>query len=162
MTSIVISADLGLTGALAILDGNGRAEVADMPIMAKGTNAGRVKNEVDPAALSRLLRDWVNGQADEVLVVVEAVSSMPGQGVAGVFSLGDSRGAVRGVIAARGYPMAWVSAAVWKRYFGLSREKELSRSRAIQLYPAAPLGLKKHADRAEALLIATYGWNCLR
>ncbi|MDO8595931.1 MAG: hypothetical protein Q7R45_04825 [Sulfuricaulis sp.] len=163
MTHLVIGIDIGLSGALAAISASGLVAVIDMPTMAKGKGGGRVKNEVDPAALNRLLREWC-GQCggDEVLVVIEQVSSMPGQGVAGMFSLGDSKGAVRGVVAARGYATTWVTASAWKRHFGLPPAKELARARAIQLYPEAALGRKKDHGKAEAILIARFGWETLR
>ena len=168
MTARVIGIDVGLSGACAMLGTNGMGlpphllDVADLPVMAKGSGSGKVKNEINPAALNELLKEWVHGFSDDVLVVVESVSAMPGQGVAGVFSLGDSRGAIRGVLAARGYPVAFVSPGKWKRHFGLTADKELARARAIQLYPQAELARKKDADRAEAILVARYGWEVLR
>lgn len=162
MTTLVVGIDPGLSGALALIGPAGLLAVADMPVVAKGKGAGRVKNEVNPAALAQLLREWVNGHADEVLVVVERVSAMPGQGVAGVFSLGDTLGAIRGVVAARGYPVAWVTPHAWKKHYGLPADKELARARAVQLYPEADLTRKKDHGRAESILIARYGWEVLR
>lgn len=39
----------------------------------------------------------------------------------------------------------------------MGKTKGLSRTRAIQLYPRAPLGRKKDHALAEAILIARYG-----
>ena len=47
----------------------------------------------------------------------------------------------------------------WKKYFGLVKtDKEASRQKALELFPAAArfLSLKKHHGRAEAILIAHY------
>lgn len=162
MTTIVIGIDCGLTGGIAMLKESGLVATAEMPIAMKGAGTGKVKNEVNGAALAMLLRDWINGQGDEVMVVVEQVSSMPEQGVASVMSLGDTRGCIRGVIAAKGYPMHWVTPQRWKKHFGLQADKELARAKAIQLYPEAPLGRKKDHNLAEAILIARYGWEVLR
>ena len=162
MTSLVIGIDPGLSGAMAMLGTRGLLAVVDLPVVAKGSGAGRVKNEINPAALSQLLRDWVAGHADDVLVVIERVSAMPDQGVAGVFSLGDTLGSIRGVVATRGYPVAWVTPQRWKKHYGLPADKELARARAIQLYPDADLPRKKDHNRAEAILIARYGWEVLR
>ena len=162
MTMLVIGIDCGLTGGIAMLKESGLVTTAEMPIAMKGAGTGKVKNEVNGAALTMLLRDWVNGQGDEVMVVVEQVSSMPEQGVASVMSLGDTRGCIRGVVAARGYPMHWVTPQRWKKHFGLQADKELARAKAIQLYPQAPLARKKDHNIAEAILIARYGWEVLR
>lgn len=162
MTMIVIGVDCGLSGALAMINQDGLAAVHDMPVMAKGAGHGRVKNEVNGAALNALLKNWVDGVADDVLVVIERVASRPGQGVAGMMSIGDSVGCIRGVVAARGYPVQWVTPQRWKKYFGLPADKEFARARAIQLYPSAPLERKKDHGRAEAILISLYGWQVLK
>lgn len=167
MTSLVIGVDPGLSGALALFDGNGLSAILDIPVMAKGKGAGKVKNEINAAGLNALLKEWTNGHADDVLVVIERVSSMPGQGVASMFSMGDTVGCIRGVVAARGYPVIWVTPQKWKRHFGLIagkdvNGKELARSRAIQLFPEADLARKKDHNRAEAILLSKYGWDVLR
>lgn len=162
MTTMVIGIDPGLSGGIAMLKESGLVATAEMPIAMKGAGTGKVKNEVNGAALNILLREWVAGQSDEVIVVVEQVSSMPEQGVASVMSLGDSRGCIRGVIAARGYPMHWVTPQRWKKHFGLQADKELARAKAIQLYPEAPLSRKRDHNVAEAILIARFGWEVLR
>lgn len=167
MTSLVVGIDPGLSGALALFNCAGLAAILDMPVMAKGKGSGKVKNEVNAAGLNALLKEWTNGHADDVLVVVERVSSMPGQGVASMMSLGDTVGCIRGVVAARGYPVHWVTPQTWKKYFGLVAGKdvdgkELARAKAIQAYPDADLARKKDHNRAEAILIARYGWDCLR
>lgn len=162
MTSLVIGIDPGLSGALSLYGSTGLQAVVDMPTMARGKGAGRVKNEVNPAALNQLLREWVNGHSDDVLVVIERVASMPGQGVASMLSLGDTVGCIRGVVAARGYPVQWVTPQAWKKYYALPADKEYARARAIALHPDADLVRKKDHGRAEAILIARYGWECLR
>ena len=162
MTSLVIGIDPGLSGALSMIGRDGLLAVADIPVMAKGKGAGKVKNEVNAAALNHLLREWANGSADDVMVVLERVASMPGQGVASMLSLGDTVGCIRGVVAARGYPVQWVTPQSWKKHYGLPADKELARARAIELYPEADLARKRDHGRAEAILIARYGWECLR
>lgn len=162
MTRLMIGIDVGLSGALSLISSAGLVSVADMPTMAKGAGHGRVKREVNAAGLASLLRNWTDGARDEVLVVVERVASMPGQGVASMLSLGDSVGTVRGVIAALGLPLAWVTAREWKRHYGLSADKELARARAIEFWPSIDFSRKKDHGRAESALIARYGWEQLR
>lgn len=162
MTAYVVGVDPGLTGALALIGQPGLIAVADIPVMAKGAGAGRVKSEVNPAGLAQLLRDWLNGHFDDVMVVIERVSAMPGQGVAGVFSLGDTLGCIRGVACGLRLPIAFVSPQKWKKHYGLPADKELARARAIQLYPEAALSRKKDHGRSEAILLARYGWEVLR
>ena len=173
MTMLVIGIDVGLSGALAAVGPDGFRGLADMPVMLKSTVA-KVKNEINPAALAVVLKEWTQGHADEVLIVIERTSSMPGQGVAGMFSMGDSLGCVRGVVGALGFPVEWVSSGSWKRHYGLKAPKcekksesvrlakEQSRAQAINLYPMADLARKADHNKAEALLISRYGWDCLR
>lgn len=157
MTQIVIGIDPGVTGAIAAIDFRGALlAVKDIPVMMIGKGGGKVKYQVNAAALTRCMMDIADGDADDVLVAIEAVHAMPAQGVSSVFSLGDSAGCIRGVVQSRGYRLEYTSPAAWKRSFGLSSDKEEARSKAIQLFPMAPLSRKKDHNRAEALLIAEY------
>jgi crossover junction endodeoxyribonuclease RuvC len=161
VTHIVIGIDPGLSGAIAMMTADS-IRVTDIPTNLKGGGSGKVKNEVNASGFALWLRETVDGQGDEVLVVIERVSSMPGQGVASMLSLGDTVGAIRGVVAAKGYPIAWVTPAKWKRHYGLGSDKELARARAIEMYPSVDLSRKKDHNKAEAMLIAKYGWDVLR
>jgi crossover junction endodeoxyribonuclease RuvC len=150
---ITIGVDPGLSGAIGILNEGRYVDVVDMPIVSKGS--GSVKSEVDPAGLIKILRDYA--PADEyVMAVLERVNAMPGQGVSSVFSLGDSFGCARSAIAACRFEMTYIAPAQWKKHFKLASDKEMSRALAIRMFPDAPLNLKKHSDRAEALLMARW------
>lgn len=150
---ITIGIDPGLSGAIGILLDGMLVAVEDMPIVAKGS--GSVKNEVDPAGLMLLLRRHVNSD-QPVRAVLERVNAMPGQGVSSVFSLGDSFGTARACVAACGIELTYVTPVNWKKHFNLVSDKEMSRALAVRMFPAAPLHLKKHSDRAEALLMARW------
>ncbi len=151
---ITIGIDPGLYGAIAILNEDKFVEVYDMPVMHKGE--GVVKNQVNAAGVANILRKFPSAS-----VVIELVNAMPGQGVSSVFSLGDSFGSLRGVTAALGLPVTFVHPIKWKKYYTLTSDKEIARAKAINMYPNAELGLKKHSDRAEALLLAHYLWATL-
>jgi len=150
---ITIGVDPGLSGAIGVLKNGIYLAVLDMPTVAKGS--GSVKNEVNPAELMTLLKQHVLNN-ENVSVVLERVNSMPGQGVSSTFSLGDSFGCARSIIAACRYELTYTSPAHWKKFFNLGSDKDASRALAIRLFPTAPLGLKKHSDRAEALLMARW------
>ena len=150
---ITIGIDPGLTGAIGILSDGLYLAVEDMPCVAKGS--GSVKREVDPAGLIMLLRRHAPADAS-VSVVLERVNAMPGQGVSSTFSLGDSFGCARSAVAACRFELAYIGPAQWKKHFNLQRDKELSRALAVRMFPDAELHLKKHADRAEALLMARW------
>lgn len=150
---ITIGVDPGLSGAIGVLKDGSYVAVLDMPTVTKG--AGSVKSEVNPAELMTLLKRYAPDDG-KVSVVLERVNAMPGQGVSSTFSLGDSFGCARAVIAACRYELTYVSPIHWKKFFNLGSDKDNSRALATRLFPSAPLGLKKHSDRAEALLMARW------
>lgn len=90
-------------------------------------------------------------------VYVEAVHSMPGQGVASSFTFGQGYGVILGVLAAYGFPHRLVAPATWKRAMGVTSNKDACRRLAQQLFPTAALARKRDDGRAEALLIAEWG-----
>ena len=138
---MIIAIDPGKTGAIAFLfDDASWYRVIDMP----------------PSP--RLLwLELASGKTD-VRVILERVSAMPGQGVTSMFNFGESFGIVQGVIAAIGYPLELVRPNVWKRDMGLTKDKEVSRMKALQLFPEAADSLKRKKDegRAEALLLGLW------
>jgi len=149
---IWLGIDPGLTGAVAAVDAKGRVHLLeDLPTITRGK--GKVKRELDPAGLAHLLRPIA---ADIKIAVVEQVGSMPGQGVASVFSLGHSSGVISGVISTLGIPLQLVGPATWKKTFSLTRDKTMSRTVASRLYPEVALHRVKDHNLAEALLLARY------
>lgn len=153
---ITIGIDPGLTGAVGFLRDGVFLAVEDMPTVTKGV--GSVKCEVSPAGLKQLLRKNIQ-TGDVCSVVLERVNSMPGMAPSTVFSLGDSFGCARSVIATAGVELTYVTPQTWKKYFKLEKDKEMSRALAIKLFPTAELHLKKHHDRGEALLMARWLWE---
>jgi len=156
---IIAGVDIGLSGAVALLDAETAAviDIFDAPTLAL-IRGGRNKRELDPHALAAALgRDRI-GHA-----FVEQVGAMPGQGVSSVFSFGKSYGQVIGIMAALGIPMTFISPQVWKKALNVPAAKDGARARASQLMPAAAhhWPLVKHDGRAEAALIATYGLRTL-
>ena len=150
--------DPGLTGAAALMNENQLVEVIDLPVMTVGKGEGRVKNQINAAALAMELRRLVVVPG-ALTVAIEKVGAMPDQGIAGVFSFGDTVGCIRGVVATLGYPIEWVTPQQWKKHFKIPREKDVARSVAINLFPGAPLTRKKDHNRAEAMLLARYAWH---
>lgn len=157
---IILGIDSGITGAIGAVDLFGKyVGVHDMPVMARGKGQSKVKNQVNPSELADLLNKMLS--RGHVMAYLERVSSMPGQGVASMFSMGDSFGAIRGVLAALDVPVGIITPQQWKKYYGLGRDKEICRAKAIEIFPEASLGRKKDHNRAEALLIANYGLHNL-
>jgi len=149
--------DPGITGAVAVV-GDGPAAVYDLPVRVR--SRGTVKHEIDAAALVALLgvlRDRNRGAP--IRAMIELTSSMPGQGVSSMFSMGVSRGIILGVLGGLGIVCAEVAPAVWKRHFDLlGNDKSHSRALASRYYPELGPRLERIRDhnRAEALLIARY------
>lgn len=158
MTRLILGIDPGLTGAIAALDHNGALiDATDLPTILIGKGGGSVKRQISAAGLAEHLR-WVTGRImDDTLVIIERVAAMPKQGASSTFSLGDTSGCIRGVVATLGLPISYVTPAQWKKHFGLGTDKEEARARATLLYPAAELTRKKDHNRAEAILLARYG-----
>jgi crossover junction endodeoxyribonuclease RuvC len=147
---LTIGIDPGLSGAVGVLRDGSYLAVFDMPTVSKGS--GSVKQEVDAAGLAAILQQF----DDARMCVIERVNAMPRQGSSSTFSLGDSFGCARAVVAALQISLSYVSPVAWKKHFKLGSDKEFSRALAVRMYPSAPLNLKKHADRAEALLMARW------
>ncbi|MGL5935521.1 MAG: hypothetical protein ACRCZI_07850, partial [Cetobacterium sp.] len=159
---MILGIDVGLTGAVAILNEQGQAlALWDLPTMANGKGSSRVKQQLDARMLDLHLGLPPTSSAT---AYSEQVSSMPGQGVASVFSFGHSLGTVQAVLAVLGIPYRLVRPTAWKKHFGLLRaEKDASRTIAIQRFPqmTGELTRKKDHNRADALLIALYAYEVL-
>ena len=154
---LTVGVDPGLTGAVGFLRNGEYMTLFDMVTTLKGS--GSVKQEVDPIGLRRQFFAQIPQLEEDLAIALERVSAMPGQGSSSVFSFGDTYGCCRSVASLTGYPLHLVTPATWKKHFGLGRDKEESRALASRLFPKAELHLKKHADRAEALLIARWLWD---
>ena len=142
---LVLGIDPGQKGALAWYFANvpSRVAVEDMPVVA---------GQIDGAALARRIRMMEPSEA-----IIEQVASRPGQGVSSVFTFGKGYGTVIGVLQACGVPVHFVTPAKWKAHFGLSKDKDLSRAKAISLWPSCEgFERKKDDGRAEAALLARY------
>lgn len=152
MTHFVIGIDPGLSGAIALLRDGEYAEVWDMPTMGRGSGN---KQQINAAEVGKLLRE-----CPPCIAWIEQVGAMPGQGVSSMFNFGKAAGAALGALGALQFPVREVGPVKWKREFGLiGKEKDMARTFAQQIMPTAPLSLKKHCGRADALLIARYGYT---
>lgn len=140
--------DPGGTGAIATLNTNGQLiDVRDMPYL---------DGMVMANALTGII---LNGDGDRV-AWVERAQAYPGQGRSSAFKYGTGFGVILGVLGALSIPYQLITPAVWKRKAGLSDDKAASRRRAIELWPSHAQAFNRVKDdgRAEAALIARYGW----
>jgi crossover junction endodeoxyribonuclease RuvC len=149
-----IGIDPGLSGAIVLLEGNSPIEWHKMPTMKTGS-----ANRVNAPALAAIIRPYMYLD-DPIHAYVELVSSMPGQGVASMFSFGHSAGVLQGVLGAFEIPVTMVTPSQWKKRAGLTgQDKDASRTLAIQMWPFWRELDKKGAGQAyaDAALIALYG-----
>ncbi|HAX91973.1 MAG TPA: hypothetical protein DCY07_07185 [Rhodospirillaceae bacterium] len=156
--TLFVGIDPGLSGALAFLSGE-ELDVLAMPTLTI-TKAKGTRRVLDLTALANII-DNKTKNAAKVSVFIERVASMPKQGVASMFSFGESYGAIKGIVAANFLPMTLVTPVTWKAKLKVSRNKDDARYRASQLMPRfAHLWPRRKDDgMAEAALIAFYGQN---
>ncbi|MDB9750681.1 crossover junction endodeoxyribonuclease [Candidatus Pelagibacter ubique] len=96
---------------------------------------------------------------EDIKVIIEQVSAMPGQGVTSMFNFGQSFGILKGICSAMQLPMYFVRPTKWKKYFNLiNSEKDASRTKAIEVFPyfSSELSRKKDSNKADAILIASF------
>ena len=151
----IIGIDPGLSGGIAILEDNKVQQLFDMPVMPEGK---KNKRQLNSAQLVNLIKDNIF-KNEEVLVVVEQVNAMPGQGVTSMFNFGQTFGAIKGVCAALGLPIFFVRPSKWKKHFELiNSSKDSSRTKAIEMYPSLSnnLAKKKDVNKSDAILIARF------
>lgn len=151
---LIVGIDPGLSGALAILDHDDVLLLEDLPTVQ--FSDARIKHRLDGVGLTAMLKPYA---VDVLLAIVEKVAARPGEAPSGAFSFGYSSGVIAGVLGALQIPITTVQPAVWKKAMGLGSSKDLSRARALELFPAMAdkLRRKKDHDRAEALLMAEWG-----
>ena len=154
---LVIGIDPGISGSICFLGDGKILDVIEMPTMAEGkknkrqVNGSQIFNE-----FSKRIHKDLN---QDIRVVIEQVSAMPGQGVTSMFNFGQSFGILKGICSAMQLPMYFVRPARWKKYFGLINSvKDASRTKAIETFPyfSSKLSKKKDSNKADAILIASF------
>ena len=154
---LIIGIDPGISGSICFLDNGKILDVIEMPIMTDGkknkkqVNGSQVYNEI-----TKRIKQF---EKNQIRIVIEHVSAMPGQGVTSMFNFGQSFGILKGICTAMQLPMYFVRPAKWKKYFNLlNSEKDASRTRAIEIFPyfSSQLSRKKDSNKADAILIASF------
>ena len=154
---LIIGIDPGISGSICFFEDGKIIEVIEMPVMTEGK---KNKKQVNGAQIYNEFLKRINKKKDdEVRVVIEQVSAMPGQGVTSMFNFGQSFGILKGICSAMQLPMFFVRPAKWKKYFNLiNSQKDASRTRAIEIFPyfSTQLSKKKDSNKADAILIASF------
>ena len=154
---LIIGIDPGISGSICFLEEGKIIDVLEMPTMADGK---KNKRQVNGSQIyNEILRRINKIEKQNIRVIIEQVSAMPGQGVTSMFSFGQSFGILKGICSAMQLPMYFVRPAKWKKYFNLiNSEKDASRTRAIEVFPyfSSQLSRKKDSNKADAILIASF------
>ena len=154
---IIFGIDPGISGAISVLENKKVIEIFDMPTMIDGK---KNKKQVNGSQVTNIIKERLNNDKEkEVVVVVEHVNAMPGQGVTSMFNFGQSFGVIKGICSALSLPIYFVRPTKWKKYFNLIKtNKDASRTKVIEVYPhiSSKLSRKKDSNKADAILIARY------
>ena len=154
---MIIGIDPGISGSICFFEDGKIKEVIEMPTMTEGK---KNKKQVNGSQIYNEISSKINKHKDQdVRVVIEHVSAMPGQGVTSMFNFGQSFGILKGICSAMQLPMYFIRPAKWKKYFNLlNSEKDASRTRAIEIFPyfSSNLSKKKDTNKADAILIASF------
>jgi len=154
---IIFGIDPGVSGAISIMENKKVLEVYEMPTMIDGK---KNKKQINGSQVTNIFKERLSSDSDkEIVVVVEHVNAMPGQGVTSMFNFGQSFGVIKGICSALSLPIYFVRPTKWKKYFNLIKtNKDASRTKVIQVYPeiSSKLSRKKDSNKADAILIARY------
>lgn len=159
----IVGIDPGLKGGIAYYTPSEllayRTPTIEVPFVKKGKKTTR--NDMDLENIRDEMR-----LSDITHVFLEKVSAMPGQGVTGMFRFGQNLGQWQGLLVALDLPYTMVTPQVWKKHMGLikaDKGKSIELARTFWPHYAESIFKYKTADegRAEAALIAKYGWEQL-
>ena len=154
---LIIGIDPGISGSICFLENGKILEVIEMPTMAEGK---KNKRQVNGSQIYNEISKKIHKiDKQQVRVVIEQVSAMPGQGVTSMFNFGQSFGILKGICSGMQLSMYFVRPAKWKKYFSLiNSEKDASRTKAIEMFPyfSSQLSKKKDSNKADAILIASF------
>ena len=154
---LIIGIDPGISGSICFFKDGKILDVIEMPTMTEGK---KNKKQVNGSQIYNEIFKRVNKlEKNDIRVIVEQVSAMPGQGVTSMFNFGQSFGILKGMCSAMQLPMYFVRPAKWKKYFNLiNSQKDASRTRAIEIFPyfSSQLSRKKDSNKADAILIASF------
>jgi Holliday junction resolvasome RuvABC endonuclease subunit len=160
---IFVGIDPGLTGGIAVIDekttpiyvGAFKAVAGEFSAHAFADMLNAIR-QVNPVMILSNTR---------IVVGVEKVHSMPGQGVSSSFKFGNTYGKIQGVLAAKHIPFELITPQAWTRVMLAGEPKDDKKNRgknvAQRLWPELSLRENErcrtvHSGMADALLIAEY------
>ena len=111
---LIIGIDPGISGSICFFEDGKVIDIVEMPSMADGK---KNKRQVNGAQIYNEISLRIkNFNKEDIRVVIEQVSAMPGQGVTSMFNFGQSFGVLKGICSAMQLPMYFVRPAKWKKY----------------------------------------------
>ena len=148
----ILAIDPGISGALAFylkspLHVSGLQLVCDMPL---------ISGDINPHQLHAIIR-----QQRPDLAIIERVHPHPKEGVSSVWRFAAAYTVACTVVRLQEIPIMLVTPAKWKKAMGVKggpEGKEQCRLLAIDMFPTCQelFKLKRHHNRAEAVLLAAY------
>lgn len=147
---MIVGIDPGISGALVCLHDGIPFDWMLMPSVSIGSASRVVGGDI---------AEWLT-EIQPTMVYIEAVHSMPKQGVVSTFNFGHATGVVTGVVQSLGLNYKLVNPTVWKRRAGIiGQGKDASRKRAQELWwHWSALNTKAKGQAfADAALIARFG-----
>ena len=154
---LIIGIDPGISGSICFFEDGKIIDVIEMPTM---TDGKKNKRQVNGSQIYNEISKRINKtEKQNIRVIIEQVSAMPGQGVTSMFNFGQSFGILKGICSAMQLPMYFIRPTKWKKYFSLiNSEKDASRTKAIEMFPSfsSQLSKKKDSNKADAILIASF------
>ena len=154
---LIIGIDPGISGSICFFDDGKILDVIEMPTMNDGK---KNKKQVNGSQIFNEISKRIDTlEKKQIKVVIEQVSAMPGQGVTSMFNFGQSFGVLKGIFSAMQIPMDFISPVKWKKHYNLiNTQKDSSRTKAIEFFPyiSSKLSKKKDANKADAILIASF------
>ena len=104
---LIIGIDPGISGSICFFKDGKILDVVEMPTMADGK---KNKRQVNGSQIYNEIKKKIDVVSEEdIRVVIEHVTAMPGQGVTSMFNFGQSFGILKGICSAMRLPMYFVS-----------------------------------------------------
>lgn len=153
---IFLGIDPGVNGAVAVIDGD-TITLHDVPAY-----AGKKGQKMNDGEMAMMLAEFNQNLTwpKPTFCVLEDIFTKPGESNNSALTIGRHWGLWKGILSAYCIPHQVVPATVWNREFRiLGDEKEMSRHRAMELFPQMRDKLKRgtaRVDFSEALLMAEY------
>jgi hypothetical protein len=171
---VIVGIDPGNRGAIAAWNvRTSKISLWYMPLMVfpgrlrkcKKLPARDRRPKLDIVKLRRLLRAVLKQveTPERMLVILEDVHAMYGDGATQAFAFGRNLGAIEGVLQSLGITPATVPPEIWRvAVVGKGTTKAESRAVAKRRFRKLDFSLAKSEALAEALLLAEYGLNNLK